>query len=89
MPEEVTVELHFDTEVDLCDDAVGRSRYERFYSVRSNYARENMYSKTFARAFEGTFACEVEATTVDSQTTQAWGAIHKTLYESLLDKIKK
>ena len=48
-----------------------------------------MYSKTFARAFEGTFACEVEATTVDSQTTQAWGAIHKTLYESLLDKIKK
>ena len=28
----------------------GRSRYERFqYSVRSNYARENMSSKTFAR----------------------------------------
>ena len=30
--------------------AVGRFRYERFYSVRSNYARENMSSKTFARA---------------------------------------
>ena len=30
--------------------AVGRSRYERFYSVRSNYARENMSSKTFPRA---------------------------------------
>ena len=32
----------FDPEVDLSDDAVGRSRYERFYSVRSNYARENL-----------------------------------------------
>ena len=32
----------FDPEVDLNDDAVGRSRYERFYSVRSNYARENL-----------------------------------------------
>ena len=47
MPEEVSVT--FDPEVDLNDDAVGRSRYERFYSVRSNYARENMYSKTFTR----------------------------------------
>ena len=45
VPEEVTVELHFDTEVDLCDDAVGRSLYERFYSVRSNYARENIVFK--------------------------------------------
>ena len=33
----------------LNDDAFGRSRYERLYSVRSNYARENMYSKTFTR----------------------------------------
>ena len=40
MPEEVSVT--FDPEVDLSDDAVGRSRYERFYSVRSNYARENL-----------------------------------------------
>ena len=32
----------FDAEVDLNDDAVGRTRYERFYSVRSNYARENL-----------------------------------------------
>ena len=38
VPEEVSVT--FDPEVD--DDAVGRSRYERFYSVRSNYARENL-----------------------------------------------
>ena len=40
VPEEVSVT--FDPEVDLNDDAVGRSRYERFYSVRSNYARENL-----------------------------------------------
>ena len=33
VPEEVSVT--FDPEVDLNDDAVGRSRYERFYSVRS------------------------------------------------------
>ena len=26
----------FDQEVDLNDDALGRSRYERFYSVRNN-----------------------------------------------------
>ena len=43
MPEEVSVT--FDPEVDLSDDAVGRSRYERFYSVRSNYARENIVFK--------------------------------------------
>ena len=61
MPEKVNVA--FDPEVDLTDDAVSRSRYERFYSVR-----EKSSSKTFARAqsnggaFEGTFACEVEAT---------------------------
>ena len=30
------VSVTFDTEIDLDDDAVGRSRYERFYSVRSN-----------------------------------------------------
>ena len=40
VPEEVSGT--FDPEVDLNDDAVGRSRYERFYSVRSNYARENL-----------------------------------------------
>ena len=41
VPEEVSV--IFDPEVDLNDDAVVRSRYERFYSVRSiNYARENV-----------------------------------------------
>ena len=34
VPEEVSVT--FDPEIDLDDDAVGRSRYERFYSVRSN-----------------------------------------------------
>ena len=40
VPEEVSVAS--DPEVDLNDDAVGRSRYERFYSVHSNYARENL-----------------------------------------------
>ena len=40
VPEEESVT--FDPEVDLNDDAVGRSRYEWFYSVRSNYARENL-----------------------------------------------
>ena len=40
MPEEASGT--FDPEVDLNDDAVGRSRYERFYSVHSNYARENL-----------------------------------------------
>ena len=33
MPEEVSVT--FDPEIDLDDDAVGRCRYEWFYSVRS------------------------------------------------------
>ena len=46
MPEEVSVT--FDPEEDLnVDDADGRSRYERFYSVCSNYARENV-SLSFA-----------------------------------------
>ena len=40
VPEEVNVT--FDPEVDLSDDAVARSRYEWFYSVRSNYARGNL-----------------------------------------------
>ena len=40
MPEEISVT--FDPELDLNDDAVGRSRYEKFYSVRSNYSRENL-----------------------------------------------
>ena len=38
VPEEVSVT--FDPEVDLNDDAVGRSRYERFYSVRSLIMRQ-------------------------------------------------
>ena len=36
------VSVTFDPEVDLNDDAVDRSRYEWFYSVRSNYTRENL-----------------------------------------------
>ena len=40
VPEEISVP--FDPEVDLNDDAVGRSRYERFYSVRSSYASEDI-----------------------------------------------
>ena len=58
VPEEVSGT--FDPEVDLNDDAVGRSRYERFYSVRSNYARENLSLRRRSRdpvewnAFEGT-----------------------------------
>ena len=40
MPDEILAP--FDPEVDLKDDAVGGSRYERFYSVGSNYARENL-----------------------------------------------
>ena len=40
MPEEISVT--FDPEVDLNDYAVGRSRYEWFNSVCSNYARENL-----------------------------------------------
>ena len=40
VPEEISVTS--DPEVDFSDDAVGRSRYERFHSVRSNYARENL-----------------------------------------------
>ena len=36
------VSVTFDPEVDLNDEAVGRSRYERLYAVRSNYARENL-----------------------------------------------
>ena len=66
MPEEVSVT--FDPEVDLNDDAVGRSRYERFYSVRNNYARENLSLRRLRESpvewgvFEGNIACEVEAT---------------------------
>ena len=36
----------FDPEVDLNDDALGRSRYGRFYSVRSNYGRETLSLRT-------------------------------------------
>ena len=66
VPEEVNVT--FDPEVDLNDDTIGRYRYERLYSARSTLCeRKYMCSKTFSRAqssgaFEGTFACEVEAT---------------------------
>ena len=42
VPEEVFNSITFDTEVDLNDGAVGRSHYEWFYSVCSNYARENL-----------------------------------------------
>ena len=59
----------FDPEVDLNDDAVGRSRYERFHSVRSRIMRQKIQVFEDVReslvewgAFEGTFACEVEAT---------------------------
>ena len=47
---------------------VYRSRYARFYFVRSSYARENKYvfedvhESPVDGAFEETFACEVEAT---------------------------
>ena len=40
VPQEISVTFH--PEVDLNDDATGRSRYERFYSVRNNYARKNL-----------------------------------------------
>ena len=54
----------------LSDDAIGRSRYEWFYSVRScNYARENarevfedVCESPVEGVFEGTFAFEFEAT---------------------------
>ena len=60
MPEEASVT--FDPEVDLNDDAVGRSRYKRFYPIRSSYARENLSLKDVRKspvewgAFERTFA---------------------------------
>ena len=49
VPEEVSVT--FDPETDLSDDAVavGTSRYERFYSVRNNYARENRSLRRHSR----------------------------------------
>ena len=62
MPEEVSVT--FDLEVDLSDDAFVRSRYKQFYSVRSNYARENLEyvrESPVEGSFEVHFACEVEA----------------------------
>ena len=42
-------DVTFDTEVDLNDDAVGRSRCALFYSVRSNYARENLNPRSRSR----------------------------------------
>ena len=50
MPEEVSVT--FDPEIDLGDDAVGRSRYERFYSVRSNYEWENLTESSKAKSIK-------------------------------------
>ena len=41
VPEEVSVS--FDPEVDLNDDAIGRSRHERFYSVRSPIMEKNVH----------------------------------------------
>ena len=57
VPEEVSVT--FDPEIELDNDTVGRTRYERFYSVRSNlYARENVsLRRRLAESFERTFAC--------------------------------
>ena len=43
---------NFDPEIDLDDDAFGRSRYEWFWSVRSSYARKTKPSKTFARVLK-------------------------------------
>ena len=40
VPEEVSVT--FDPEVDLNDDAVGRSRYQQVYSVRNTNMREKI-----------------------------------------------
>ena len=63
VPEEKSVS--FEQEVDLNDDAVGKSRYERFYSVRSNLIcdfEDIRESPVEWDAFEGTFACKVEAT---------------------------
>ena len=67
MPEEIGGTA--DAEVDLNDDAVGRSRYERFHSVCSRIMRQKIQVFEYVRespvgwdAFEGTFASEVEAT---------------------------
>ena len=66
VPEEVSVT--FDPEVDLSDDAVGRSRYERIYSVHSRYARENLVYEDVRESpvewgdFDGTFPCKLETT---------------------------
>ena len=46
------ISVNFDPEVDLNDDSVGRSRYERFYSVRSNCARENQSLRKCSRQSE-------------------------------------
>ena len=43
---------NFDLEIDLDEDAVGRSRYEWFCSVRSSYAREAKPSKTFVKVLK-------------------------------------
>ena len=47
----------FDPEVDLSDDAVGRSRYERLIQVF-----KDIRESPIEGAFEVTFACKVEAT---------------------------
>ena len=61
MPEEVSGTFH--PQVDLKDDAVDRSRYERFYSVRISKVFEDVLESPVEwGAFESTFACEVEAT---------------------------
>ena len=67
------ISVTFDPEVDLNDDAVGRSLYERFYSVGSNYLRENLSHPRRSRepsrvgCLRRTFACEAEAT-INSRT---------------------
>ena len=60
VPEEVSGT--FDLEADLNDDAVGRSRHVRFYSVRSPIMRLKICedvreSPVEWGAFKGTFAC--------------------------------
>ena len=47
VPEEVS--RNFGPEIDLKDDAVGRSRYKRFYSVRSSIMRQKIVFKDVSR----------------------------------------
>ena len=68
LPEKVSAT--FDPEVDLNDDAVGRSRYERFYCVRSNYARENRSLRRCSREPQPN-AFDWELSRVEEQEVEA------------------